>query len=402
MPDKLRMSDLMEIKNAPDGMPVIPMLAELGKLKIGRKGSIRKTRTGKDFQQPEKMDYFTVTTLVRGEDGNFLPDQEMMKRLGKPRALEIILPYDDIGLNYQSSYAWYSASKCRCRGNGERRLRWNEQRKLYVEDECLPEKCSEFIAPEPLCKTSGVLSVILVSAQKVGGVYKFRHTSIHSDRNIRSALLQIQTITHGILAGIPLWLTVTPQQVRTRNNQSTVAYIVNIEWKGSIQDLLEYADKVAQRRAQSRINLTHYEEKARLMLTSAPPETDVEAQEVAEEWYPEAVMAELQNHGEPPEPPQETPPTEEIPTERILPTAFSGSTPEMTREWSQILELAFNKDVGTIESFCNFTSIELKRTIRELADIQTIEEMKLIRRALITLVPNETLTPEPKTDGRLF
>lgn len=43
-----------------------PRLAERGKIKIGIKGAKVTSRSGNEFQPPQKLDHFVVTTLERG------------------------------------------------------------------------------------------------------------------------------------------------------------------------------------------------------------------------------------------------------------------------------------------------------------------------------------------------
>ena len=54
-----------------------PRVQELGKIKIGGKGPVRTSSGGKEFQPPKKFDHFVVTTRERGEDGNFLRDDQV-------------------------------------------------------------------------------------------------------------------------------------------------------------------------------------------------------------------------------------------------------------------------------------------------------------------------------------
>ena len=87
---------------------LVPSLPERGKIKIGIKGATIRSRRGVDFQPPQKLDHFVVTTLERGKDGNFLPDAALMERLGdKPTEIPVRLLYDDPTLNFPTRLACF-------------------------------------------------------------------------------------------------------------------------------------------------------------------------------------------------------------------------------------------------------------------------------------------------------
>ena len=46
-----------------------PGLTERGKIKIGEKGRMIQSQRGTQFQPPQKLDHFRITTLYRGPDG---------------------------------------------------------------------------------------------------------------------------------------------------------------------------------------------------------------------------------------------------------------------------------------------------------------------------------------------
>lgn len=327
----LRRGDLTMIRG------LEPILPELGKIKIGKKGQLRKSKKGTDFQAPEKLDHFLITSLERGPDNNLLVDLELMKILaGKANArpedirlkeLDIIFPYDDITLNFQTFYAYYTKSRCHCRGDGRDALRLNKETGEWNQIECDIEKCPAFSPEEgkpQVCKANGILSVILTKAPRVGGVYKLRTTSMISIRNLYSSMAQIAHITNGFIAGIPLKLTLKPQQVQPAGGGGSVlVYVVNIEWPGDLQSLLERAEKVALQRHAARVNLHEMEQAARLALKAAPLEEGEEVIEVKEEFYPEVVRKEIAGEevdippAQPAEEPEEGAPAEEQASEPL-------------------------------------------------------------------------------------
>ena len=57
-------------------------------------------------------------------DNNFLPDTEVMNRLGAaPKEIPVMLVYDDIELNFPTRYAMYDGKTLGCTGDGET-ARW--------------------------------------------------------------------------------------------------------------------------------------------------------------------------------------------------------------------------------------------------------------------------------------
>ena len=73
---------------------MIPALPERGKIKIGRKGRMVTSKQGNEFQPPQKLNHFIVTTLERAEDGNFIRDEEIHKIIGdEPKKIPVRLLY---------------------------------------------------------------------------------------------------------------------------------------------------------------------------------------------------------------------------------------------------------------------------------------------------------------------
>src|SRR5215472_5520100 len=99
---------------------LIPRLPERGKIKIGMKGDMITSSRGNDFQPPMKLDHFLVTTLERGQDGNFLIDEEFHRRFGpEPKEIPIRLLYDDVNLNFLTRYACFLGRTLWCSGDGD-------------------------------------------------------------------------------------------------------------------------------------------------------------------------------------------------------------------------------------------------------------------------------------------
>lgn len=257
-----------------------PMLPEVGKIKIGQKGENIESSGRKTFKKPLKLSYFKVVKNERENgNGNFIPDQEIMDRLGKePTEIPICLPYDKIELNFQSSYAWFNAAVCKCRGNGR-----TAHRDLEGIIPCDPATCSMFA--QKLCKPSGILSVMIMDAPRIGGVYKFRTSGWNSIRNITSSLMFLSTMTGGTLAGIPLLLKLYPKKVTLPNGVQTTIYMVNIEYQGSLREIRMKAQDELLLRSSLRQNLPALEAAAADNLKK--PLSKEEITEITEEFYPE-------------------------------------------------------------------------------------------------------------------
>ena len=256
-----------------------PQLCECGKIKIGIKGKMTTSDRGKQFRPPQKLDHFVVTTMQKKND-DFVEDKVIMDMLGSNcTEIPVILLYDDPALNFVISLAHYDSAQCQCRGNGIQAVKADG-----TLIECDPNTC-EF-AQNRLCKPNGVLSVVLQNAPRVGGVWKFRTTGWNSIRNLMSSIQFIHDLTGGRLAGLPLWLTLQPKTtVIPGTKATTTIYMVNIEYRGTIPELMSKADT----RYVTAEKMALMEAKAAEMLSL--PESPEECKDIQEEFYPETVVA---------------------------------------------------------------------------------------------------------------
>ena len=261
-----------------------PRLAEVGKIKIGGK-SERKTGTG--FLLPEKYDHFEIATLMKDAEGRLVMDDEMNKVIGEGcKALDIYLCYDDPTMNMPTFYSWFVKSKLVCMGNGEKAMRTQEDGSKE-ERECNPKICAAY--KEKRCKPYGRLSVILASANRIGGTYIFRTTSWNTIRNVLSSMAFIRTITGGVLAGIPLRMTLLPMTVNPHDvGHNVKIYVVNIEFSGKMDDLKQSAAIEVERRMQLGMNMKSIEAADTGFIKShVVEEVEGEAEDIAEEFAPE-------------------------------------------------------------------------------------------------------------------
>ena len=257
-----------------------PRLAEIGKIKIGGKGEHRKSKKGVDYQLPTKFDHFVVTTTERNKQtGNFLQDIEVMKKLGTaPKEISIRLVFDDIDMNFYTTFASYQGKKLFCKGDGEIADRQNDKMK------CDPETCKIFKnddpkSREPKCKVSGILSCMIKHNMEFGGVYRFRTHSYNSVSNILASLQFISEQTNGVLQGLPLKLKMLKKTTEEHGDINIVTIVLDgIE----ITKMRELAMNEYQNRLQLGIDMKQIESKAKrlgfMKVTDTP-------HDIKEEFY---------------------------------------------------------------------------------------------------------------------
>lgn len=272
-----------------------PGLTERGKIKIGEKGRMITSAKGNQFQPPQKLDYFKVTSLFRGPDGNYQLDSEVHGKYGdKPRILPIRLLYDEIDLNFQCRYACFNGKTMWCAGDGETGLRLHESGSGRVPVPCPCGRQEPTYTGVDRCKINGTLGVIIDGINSVGGVWKFRTTSYNSVVGILSSLALIKRITGGPLAGLPLHLTLNPKTVITpTDGKSMNVWVVGVEYRGSVEDLQKIGYEKAKHDAVHYARIEAIETEARRIIARDPVHIDDEdPQEIIEEFYPEQVKPE--------------------------------------------------------------------------------------------------------------
>jgi hypothetical protein len=258
-----------------------PSLIEIGKIKIGKLGALKVSQSGKEYRIPEKLNHFEITSIIRDTaTGAFFQDPIMNVLGTAPTELDIQLLFNDPALNFLTSYGYYQGGKCMCRGDGG-------SAKMIDGStvQCDPDTCQNFLKKK--CKPNGILSVILSKSPRLGGVYKFRTTSINSIRSILSSMFFLATQTGGVLSMIPLKLTLSPKQVTPVVNgvpTPTTIYVANIEYAGTVESLLNKTIEVQTYQSKMRENLVRLEATARNILTA--PEPPEEQREFQEEFYP--------------------------------------------------------------------------------------------------------------------
>ncbi|MGP8322460.1 MAG: recombination directionality factor [Methanosarcinaceae archaeon] len=265
-------------------MDILPRLAEFGGIKIGGKGEERKGKSGQPYRLPVKYDHFVIKTKQKDEHGDYTIDP-IMKTWGfngtvedGPVELDIYLLYNDVAANFMTSYRQYKGGKCLCSGNGIDAIKADG-----TKIQCNTSTCPIFDSKQ--CKPNGILSVILKDAPTLGGVYKFRTTSIYSIQQILSSLHLIKSATGGYLANIPLKMTLTPKTVNpTASPTAQTVYIVNIIFPGNAEELHKTVIELVRERASMRQEILNIEAQARLAICA--PESKEEMEEIEFEFYP--------------------------------------------------------------------------------------------------------------------
>ena len=309
-------------------------LAEIGKIKLGKLGGEKKTKTGKTMRLPLKFDHFVITTTERDNNDDLIVNEELMKKLGgKPKSIPIMLLYDDIDLNFYTSFAFYKGAQRLCHGDGEiahrmhppaetgtfekwteGAIEWDNEKGGYAKRKtkissgeiftaiCDPETCpyhQEKGGKPPLCKVSGILSCIIPTESKIGGVYRFRTHSYYTVSAILASLELIKTVSNGVLVGIPLRLSIVKKATKKHGNVVTAV----IEFDGNdIKELRSAAMIEQKNRIDMKVNMKMLEDRARAQRIF---EAEDDPKEVQEEFYPEAVeheiIGEAEVVGQPPE-----------------------------------------------------------------------------------------------------
>ncbi|MGR0183181.1 recombination directionality factor [Azospirillum aestuarii] len=300
IPERRQLADFrpqgrsLRIKTMPLQLP------EIGKIKIGMKGAARTSRGGTEFQPPQKLDHFLVTTLERGQDNNYLRDERVHAQLGeKPRDLPVRLVFDDPELNFQSRLVAYQGKTLWCHGDGitSQRLQKDGTWKDHDCSKCpLADPAFQAIAENqryPKCKMNGRLAVMLDTASTVGGVHVLRTTSYNTIVGITSSLAFLTSVTGGPLAGIPLTMSIRPKTATDPTGKTQTIYVVSLGFAGAMEQLQSTALDISLRRERNRARIEQVEQEARLMLAAPIGGGDVlgdDAADVVDEFYHEEVQ----------------------------------------------------------------------------------------------------------------
>jgi len=282
-------------------MPVkglMPGLMEVGKIKIGIKGDLVKSKDGNEFRLPQKIDHFRIVKNERDENDDYVLDDQIIEIIKKNPAtvyqssidnpdknitgIPIRLLYNEIDLVFPTQYVSYVDGKLSCSGNGEKAHTRDGR-----ETKCPCARLEGAYTGKDKCKISGTLSCI-IEGSNVGGCYKFRTTSINSARYILSSLMLIKAATGGLLSFIPLRLVINPKKtIIPATGAPTTIYVVTVEYQGGIDDLQKKALEMGKERVSLIENMRDIETEARKIVSPDSDDLDREEKEFAEEFFPE-------------------------------------------------------------------------------------------------------------------
>ena len=278
-------------------MPVkglMPGLMEVGKIKIGIKGDMIKSKDGNKFRLPQKIDHFRIVKNERDENDDYILDDQIIEIIkDNPAAvynkemniigIPIRLLYNEIDLVFPTQYVSYVAGKLSCSGDGVKAHTRDGR-----ETKCPCPRLDGAYTDKDKCKVSGTLSCI-IEGSNVGGCYKFRTTSINSARYILSSLMLIKAATGGLLSFIPLRLVINPKKtIIPATGAPTTIYVVTVEFQGGIDQLQKKALEMGKERVSLIENMRDIEIEAR-KIVSSDVDTDQEEKEFAEEFFPENI-----------------------------------------------------------------------------------------------------------------
>jgi hypothetical protein len=284
-----------------------PRLALLGYIKAG--GLKEVTVRGEKRRIPEKWDHFIVTTADRDET-NYTPDVELMEKLSanqdsedkKVRRISVFLPSNDINEIFVTGLGVYDGKGVRCRNTtAEDTADYIDPNTQDIKKVACPcrmlrvslegssvdaREAHPYLTPDiqrgQVCKMHGLLRVMIVEANNIGGIHIFRTTSTTSIEQLHGALSYIKDITGGLLASIPLELSLRPKRVKPEASQSRqTVYVADLTYSAGHIEFL----RLAAERSETFAHLRNRIASRDLAALPAPGFEDPEEQRhVAEEY----------------------------------------------------------------------------------------------------------------------
>lgn len=260
---------------------------ELGKIKIGGKGSKRQASGGREYRLPVKYDHFVVTTRKRDKDTeNFIRDEEIHGHpsVGEaPTEIDGYLMYPTVEENFHAELVRYAGQQkiWSCDGEEATDLRNGSCSAcpLASGKECVDGK------GKPLCKPYARLHLQLLASKNTLGFHVFRTTSWESTNNIQGALEEIYA-RFGTLMGAPVRLVLYP---------STDSYEENGQSKTSESHKVGLVlavpfEELAKKLVANERLLVGTREKIRLLAAGVVEELEArdveEAADIGEEFFP--------------------------------------------------------------------------------------------------------------------
>lgn len=267
------------------GLAITPPV--LGRISIGR--VIEKN--GKRL--PEKDDQFTITSQVQTRDG-WLPhplDEQLRKEQGgKIRSIPVRLLFNDPDLNFRAEYSLFDRNSGRplCVGNGDTCKRSTAE---GIQSFPCPSPDGCPLAQGGNCKPYGRLNVAISDDDPLGS-FVFRTTGYNSIRTLTARLSYLQALSGDKLACLPLELQLRGKS--TRQSHGTPIFYVDLTLRSGIdiEAALQQARQLDQARQEAGFDQQALDAAAQQgLINGAFEDSEDEAHQVLEEFYPEAARA---------------------------------------------------------------------------------------------------------------
>jgi len=277
---------------------------EAGKIKIGGKGKLTESTNGKKFRLPVKYDHFEITLTDRDEEGQLIPDKELVKRIieagsgivnekGELVGIPVRFLYDSTDLNFPTEYRRHKDGALACKGDGKTCLRAVTDFNPEKSKECPGKNCkyqATDCKPADRCKATGKLSCVIDEASFFGQAHVFRTTSFNSVSGIIAGVELIKSATGGKIAGLPLMLTLNPKHTTIPGSGApTIVYVVSVCFRGTMSHLRQAAIQLVTEERQYLIGMDEIEEDARAAGIGTVTTPEEESDERAE-FFPDAAV----------------------------------------------------------------------------------------------------------------
>jgi len=280
---------------------------EVGKIKIGKK--VPYVKNGQTLLIPQKEDRFIITKTVKGEDGNFIPDTELMKIIAEKTGqdperltrIPIIFPANIPELNFQIWFACYRNGILYCRGNGQEGRRFEDGKIIQV-----PCPCERLNYPEEdpeRCIPYGRLNCIPKYAKTFGGIWVFRTRSLRSIETLTTQLKYFHKIFGGILSKFVFQL-VLNREVTLVNQKPQYIYTVSLLYdpdEDNLENTVFYKIFMKVREVKEKENIALTIEHENKILKTYIQDIDKDEgkeeviQEIKEEFFPEEEEQKMAN-----------------------------------------------------------------------------------------------------------
>lgn len=190
-------------------------------------------RTGRTFARrrgdkvqllPEKLDEFTLTLKVKGEDGEWRRhplDAQLREQYGtdsaagrKLRKIPVVVAFDRPELSVSEQFAAFNnEGRPICAGNGREAMRRSLVGEDYkIEPTACPGSSHCEFGQHHHCDALLRLSVRIEGQQEGDGLFILRTGSINAVSDTRAYMEYLHKMLGGRLAGVPLWLTLEAKQ----------------------------------------------------------------------------------------------------------------------------------------------------------------------------------------------